>query len=118
MASDKGANGFLASIGDKGLSKLSDSITSASGDLKLGVKVEHGLDKIAVSILGASVIFASIQLLSTSSIGLNKFEIENLRQKTSAEPSTNFLVRNYVLLASAVVVSLGTVFYVSGQLKR
>ncbi len=117
MSFDTQADGLFSSVAIMGLSQLSESISGASGYLKL-VKVEHGLDKIAMSILGASILFGSIQLLSTSSIGLNIFEIENLRQKSNVQPSTNFFARNYVLMASAVFISLGMVYYVAGQLKN
>jgi hypothetical protein len=118
MSSDKQAYGLFSSMAVKGLSKLSESISGASGDLKF-VKVEHGLGKIAKSIIGASVVYGSIQLLSTSSIGLNKFEIEILRQqKSDAKPSNDFLFGNYVLMASAVVFSLGMVILAADQLKN
>jgi hypothetical protein len=117
MSSETEADGLFSSVAVKGLSKLSESITGASGDLKF-VKVEHGLDKIAMSILGASIVFGSIQLLSTSSVGLNKFELENLRQQSDVQPSTNSLARNYILMTSAVVISLGTVYYVAAQLQK
>jgi hypothetical protein len=117
MSSDTEADGLFSAVAVKGLSKLSKSISSASGDLKF-VKVEHGLDKIAVAIFGASIVFGSIQLLSSSNIGLNKFEIENLRQKSKEQPTTNFLARNYGLMASAICISLGTVYYVAAQLQK
>lgn len=105
MSSDKQAM-------DKGLSALCKSIRG-EGDYVKFVKIERGLDKIAMSILGVSIIGGSMLLLSSSNIELNKFEIEKSRQKIDFKPSTNFFARNYVFVAYSVVISLSTLCFVA-----
>ncbi len=107
MSSDKQAM-------DKELSTLGESICDY---LKFG-EVDRGLDKIASSVIVASVVIGSMLLLSTSNIELNKFEIEITLQKIKFKPSTNFFARNYVLMASSVAISFGTLFFVADQLKK
>lgn len=75
--------------------------------------VVRGLDKIALSILGASIVFGSVVLLSTSNHGLNKVEIKNIRKNSVFKPPASFFIRNYVLMASAAVISLGTAYVVA-----